>query len=446
MKYVTRQPIGGRATSVAEIATFWAISDGIAEQPNSGDLGYHSAQVLLTWSFCVTIHRLRSSGITVRDPPGRVDSYLMARLKLRDSIATEAARLLLRGTEIQYPAARRRAARWLSRRRLDADDLPTYAEIRSQVYALSGLFPDEQRTADLRRMQSSALELMDVLAAFAPQVHGCAVDGPAMPGAEIAIDLWADSVDEVVSVLQTHGFRPQPNGGREPGLGEGQPARLQVHYGYPCELTIRPAEPFGPPVAPTDRPPREAIDAGELRGRLSRSARDAVGEQRDDVQAGTGEHEYHPDAFAMFRMLLERLEQVQLDLGRHPEGDALYHSLQVYELALAERPYDEELLLAALLHDAGLAIDRRNPVPALLDAVGGLLTERTRFLIENLDAARGYLNDGRIARSLRRSEHFEELVLLARCDVEGRVPGAAVSELDEALEEIAGMSTAWDDV
>ena len=37
----------------------------------------------------------------------------------------------------------------------------------------------------------------------------------------------------------------------------------------------------------------------------------------------------------------------------HPKGDALYHSLQVYDLACDEMPYDEEFLLAALLHDVG---------------------------------------------------------------------------------------------
>ena len=56
-------------------------------------------------------------------------------------------------------------------------------------------------------------------------------------------------------------------------------------------------------------------------------------------------------------MLLQPLEGVKQSPKHHPEGDALYHSLQVFELARDERPYDEEFLLAALLHDVGKAID-----------------------------------------------------------------------------------------
>jgi hypothetical protein len=48
----------------------------------------------------------------------------------------------------------------------------------------------------------------------------------------------------------------------------------------------------------------------------------------------------------------------------HPEGDALYHSLQVFELARCEAPWDRDLAAAALLHDVGKAIDRRDHVIA----------------------------------------------------------------------------------
>jgi hypothetical protein len=164
----------------------------------------------------------------------------------------------------------------------------------------------------------------------------------------------------------------------------------------------------------------------------------------DDEPAN--EDDYHPDTFPLLRMMLERLRSVKLDPVRHPEGDALYHSLQVYALGLQQSPYDEEFLLACLLHDVGLAIDRRNPVAAAVEALTGIVTARTCFLIEHRQAARDYLRTGRISKSLRRGEHFDDLVLLAQCDVNGRVPGAVVPSLDEALAHIEGLSSAWDDV
>ena len=54
----------------------------------------------------------------------------------------------------------------------------------------------------------------------------------------------------------------------------------------------------------------------------------------------------------------------------------LYHSLQVFELAREALPYDEEFLLAALLHDVGKAIDARDHVAAGLEALDGHITPR----------------------------------------------------------------------
>src|SRR5260370_32492414 len=89
----------------------------------------------------------------------------------------------------------------------------------------------------------------------------------------------------------------------------------------------------------------------------------------------------HIDRFELYRMLLQPLEGVKQSPKHHPERDALYHSLQVFELARAERPYDEEFLLAALLHDVGKAIDPSDHVRAGLQALEGTITGRTETLI-----------------------------------------------------------------
>jgi hypothetical protein len=52
--------------------------------------------------------------------------------------------------------------------------------------------------------------------------------------------------------------------------------------------------------------------------------------------------------------LLLGLDGVRQDPRYHPEGDALFHSLQAFELARRETS-DRALWAAALLHDVGKA-------------------------------------------------------------------------------------------
>src|SRR5262249_38487318 len=93
------------------------------------------------------------------------------------------------------------------------------------------------------------------------------------------------------------------------------------------------------------------------------------------------------DPYPVYRLLLLPLENVQGPPKYHPEGDVLYHSLQVFEQARDRRPYDEEFLLAALLHDVGKGLDPAHHVEAALQALDGLITDRTRFLIaHHMDA------------------------------------------------------------
>ncbi len=136
-------------------------------------------------------------------------------------------------------------------------------------------------------------------------------------------------------------------------------------------------------------------------------------------------------------MLLLPLENVQQSPRYHPEGDVLYHSLQVFELAKEHRPYDEEFLLAALLHDIGKGLDPADHVAAGLSALEGLITERTRFFIEHHMEAHEYqvaTLPSKLRRELQSSPDFEDLLLLRQLDDEGRVPGAVVGTVDEALD------------
>ena len=97
------------------------------------------------------------------------------------------------------------------------------------------------------------------------------------------------------------------------------------------------------------------------------------------------------------------------------------------------------LLLAALLHDVGKAIDPLDHVVAGLEALEGFITPRTQWLIAfhmEAHAARDGTLGARAHRRLRENESYEELILLSQCDVDGRQVGVQVQDVDEALDYI----------
>lgn len=175
----------------------------------------------------------------------------------------------------------------------------------------------------------------------------------------------------------------------------------------------------------------------------------AIAEGTVDATAAEGPDEPprrmgdHLDRFEVYRLRLVPLEGVKQSPRTHPEGDALYHSLQVFGLAKQVRPYDEEFLLAALLHDVGKAIDDRDHVRAGLEALGGTLTERTSFLIQHhmarIDRPDRPLPMG-VRREIAESPHAEDLALLWELDKAGRVVGASVEDLDGALAYIRDLA------
>ena len=116
---------------------------------------------------------------------------------------------------------------------------------------------------------------------------------------------------------------------------------------------------------------------------------------------------------------MEVMKGVEQPSEYHPEGDVLYHSLQVFDLACDCLPYDEEFLTAALLHDVGKGIAPTDHVNAGLEVLEGLITPRTEWLItHHMEAHR--INDhsigSRAKKRLQSHESYDELILLGECD------------------------------
>lgn len=142
------------------------------------------------------------------------------------------------------------------------------------------------------------------------------------------------------------------------------------------------------------------------------------------------------DRFDRIADLVRPLATVRQDPVLHPEGDLLEHTLQVFDRVHDERPFDEELLTAALVHEVGRAIDRSAAVAAALGALDGLITPRTRWLVEMLPAAVAHGERTLGARARQRLEShpdFLDVICLADCDRRARVRGYAAPSLEEAI-------------
>ena len=359
--------------------------------------------------------------------------------KLRRQIAWEAARMMYLREEREYYHAKLKAARRICRGWVKPQDLPSNAEIRDQIELLARMYEGEKRTQNLKQMRLEALHLMRLLCRFRPRLIGSTLTGHVRQGSDIDIHVFADSVEAVACVLEQEGVTFQIERKRVKKQGQ---ERIYTHIHidgqFPVEVTVYPADMahhvFRSSITGK---PMERASIAQLE-RLMQQEYPGI-----DLDAELAGVEHRIDRFQMYEMLLVPLESVQQPRRYHPEGDALYHSLQVFDLARDELPYDEEFLLAALLHDVGKAIDPADHVQAALDALDGYITPRTAWLIahhmEGQQLREGTLG-ARARRRLQEHEDFETLMLLCDCDRRGRQVGVPVPTVAEALEYIRELA------
>jgi predicted HD phosphohydrolase len=360
----------------------------------------------------------------------------MSNARLRQQIAFDAARLMYLREESEYFRAKLKAAKRICRGWVKPDDLPTNREIRDQIQAFARIHEGDRRTEDLREMRIEALRMMRVLRAFRPRLIGSTLTGHVRRGSDIDLHVFSDSIEAVAGALDREGAVYDLQRKRVRKHGEERIfTHIHVQDRFPFELTVYAADQahyvFKSSVTGQAI---ERASIAELEQFLAKEYPDLA--QGESLEEAVAHAETQIDRFQIYRMLLLPLERVKQSPKYHPEGDALYHSLQVFDLASHERPYDEELLLAALLHDVGKAIDPADHVAAGLEALEGFITPRTVWLIEHHMEAHA-LADGtlgvRARRRLEESEDYDDLLLLARCDRQGRARNVEAPDLDEAL-------------
>ena len=367
----------------------------------------------------------------------------MADDRLRRQIAFLAAQMMYQRSETEYFTAKRKAAKSLGvEYRHRPADLPTNREIRDQIQAFARMHEGPKRLDNLLSMRLAALRMMRLLARFRPRLIGSVLTGHVRKGSDIDLHVFTDSLALVTDCLDELAMDYDVEQKRVVKHGEARVfTHVHVRDEFAYELTVYPEEKIGYVF--------KSSITGKAIERASIAALEDLLKAEDpevDLDGLPGEGEIL-DPFETFRMLLQPLEGVKQNPRWHPEGDALYHSLQVFDLALKERPWDEEFILAALLHDVGKAIDPADHVGAALLALEGSITERTAFLIAHHMDAHAYFDNtlGARARSrLQASEHFDDLMLLRELDRRGRVPGVEVGTVQEALDAVSAIGDPGD--
>ncbi len=358
--------------------------------------------------------------------------------KIRRQIAWLAAQLMYERSESEYYRAKMKAARRVCQGWVKPKDLPSNAEIRDEIQKMSRIIEGESRTDNLREMRFRALAVMRLLARFRPRLIGSVLTGHIRDGSDIDLHVFSNSLEAVTGELDYHGFTYGIERKKVRKDGEEHVYRhIHISDEFPLELTVYAEDKisFNFKSSVTGKAiERAGIKQLEelLDAEYPKSSSDAV-----DDEPGA-------ERFQVYYSLLLPLEEVKQNLKYHPEGDALYHSLQVFDLACDYFPYDEEFLLAALLHDVGKGVDRLDHVNAGLEALDGYITPRIHWLIENHMKAH-QIFDGSIGhrqhRRLKENESYDDLVVLGQCDREGRQRGIETTSLEDALDYIRDLAT-----
>lgn len=331
--------------------------------------------------------------------------------KLRRQIAREAARLIFAQETEELFRARLQAQRRLHARDARPFDLPTRANIAEELAKLADEHPNYYAERELAADDVGLLQVARLLAKYRPRVE--------RSNGFVRIHLCDCGLGELLSLLGAEGMEFVPP------VEEGKELTVVAPFAFQISVHDIPSWEVAAEELPT---------ACQTISDLERQL--AADHPALDLSTMVALPTQHIDRFLVFHQLLLPLEEVQQDPVRHPEGDALYHSLQVFTLVMRERPYDEELLLAALLHDIGKAIDPQDHVAAAVAELATVTTDRTLWFIEFHHVAFQVLDGTLGHRALRRLQahpDYEDLLLLARSDRAGCVCGAEVPDLEDAL-------------
>jgi hypothetical protein len=152
----------------------------------------------------------------------------------REQIAQVAAALIIENGLADWQFARRKAARQLGLG--DRAGLPDRAQLEAALREYAAYYLADEQYELLDGLQSEALQWMEKLEEFDPELTGPVAEGWAYPGCEIRLELLADDAKIVEIALLNRGIDVVHLPARAPGAGpvslhvdgENGPVRLVV--------------------------------------------------------------------------------------------------------------------------------------------------------------------------------------------------------------------------
>lgn len=194
---------------------------------------------------------------------------------MRTCIAQEAARLMAEEGIQDFHQAKHKAATRLGA--TDTHNLPTNLEIEAEIAARQRLFETAAHPQRLSALRRDALEAMQLLHAFEPQLIGSVLRGTAGRHDDIQLLLYADTVEAVGWRLDELGI-PSEIGERRLRFGQDSdpepfPAYHFLAGDQALELIVLPERRrHQPPLSPADGQPMARAGIKQLRALLAADA------------------------------------------------------------------------------------------------------------------------------------------------------------------------------
>ena len=357
----------------------------------------------------------------------------MSNERRRKRIAAIAAQLMYEQHEKEYFQAKRKAAKRIYAK---TTDLPSNREIRESILEIARIYEGEAHKERLQSMRLAALKIMTYLEGYHPRIIGSVLTGHIHKASDIDLHVFTNDPLKIADDLDDLGIICNIEKKKIEKYKE-ERVFTHIHFsykGFSFELSVYDFDKLNFNFTSSiTLKPIEKANIKDLKSLILKQSPNI------HIESEINEKDI---ILEEFRDLLEPLFYVQQNSKYHPEGDVLYHSLQVFELAREKKPHDVDFLIAALLHDVGKGIDPKNHVQSGLQSLDGLISEKVEFLVEHHMNMLKW-NEGRLSKDIKKeiknSPYFGDLKLLRWADDNGRKDGIDVCSLNEALEYIGRL-------